>query len=85
MEGVHRRHHYHIEVAGHYYAVPFHFARQKVDVRMTASTIKMFQRGQRITCHVCGSLRGRHTTVDAPMTSAHQVVQRWNSPRLLDR
>ncbi len=75
---------YHVEVAGHYYSVPFRFARQKVDVRMTATTIEVFQRGQRIASHVRSSLRGRHTTVDTHMTPAHQAVQGWNAPRLLD-
>lgn len=75
---------YHVEVAGHYYSVPFRFARQKVDVRMTATTIEVFQRGQRIASHVRSLLRGRHTTVDAHMTPAHQAVQGWNAPRLLD-
>jgi transposase len=75
---------YHVEVAGHYYSVPFRFARQKVDVRMTATTIEVFQRGQRIASHVRSPLRGRHTTVDAHMTPAHQAVQGWNAPRLLD-
>ena len=75
---------YHVEVAGHYYSVPFRFARQKVDVRMTATTIEVFQRGQRIASHVRSSLRGRHTTVDAHMTPAHQAAQGWNAPRLLD-
>ena len=75
---------YHIEVAGHYYSVPFRFARQKVDVRVTATTIEVFQRGQRITSHARNSVRGRHTTLDAHMTPAHQAVNGWNAPRLLD-
>ena len=75
---------YHIEVAGHYYSVPFRLARQKVDVRMTAMTIDVFQRGQRMASHLRNTARGRHTTVDAHMTPAHQAVNGWNAPRLLD-
>lgn len=75
---------YHVEVAGHYYSVPFRFARQKVDVRMSASTIEVFQRGQRIASHLRSHAQGRHTTLDAHMTPAHQAVQGWNAPRLRD-
>ena len=36
---------YHVEVAGHYYSVPYRFARQEVDVRFTATTVEIFHRG----------------------------------------
>ena len=75
---------YHVEVANHYYSVPFRFARQKVDARFTATTVEVFHRGGRIASHVRSSLKGRHTTVDAHMTPAHQAVQGWNAPRLIE-
>jgi transposase len=75
---------YHVEVVGHYYSVPYRFAREKTDVRLTASTVELFHRGARIASHVRTDLRGRHTTVDAHMTPAHQAVQGWNAPRLLE-
>lgn len=75
---------YHVEVVGHYYSVPYRFAREKIDVRLTASTVELFHRGARIASHARHDLRGRHTTVDAHMTPAHQAVQGWNAPRLLE-
>lgn len=75
---------YHVEVAGHYYSVPYRFARQKVDARFTITTVEVFHRGGRIASHVRSPLKGRHTTVDAHMTPAHQAVQGWNAPRLID-
>jgi transposase len=36
---------YHVEVVGHYYSVPYRFAREKVDSRLTATTIELFHRG----------------------------------------
>ena len=75
---------YHVEVVTHYYSVPYRFAREKIDVRLTASTVELFHRGTRIASHVRNDLRGRHTTVDAHMTPAHQAVQGWNAPRLLE-
>jgi len=75
---------YHVEVVGHYYSVPYRFAREKVDARFTATTVEVFHRGTRIASHVRNDVRGRHSTVDAHMTPAHQAVQGWNAPRLLD-
>lgn len=75
---------YHVEIAGHYYSVPYRFARQEVDVRFTAITVEIFHRGSRIAAHARSSLKGRHTTIDAHMTPAHQQVEGWNAKRLLD-
>ncbi|MHB8167422.1 MAG: hypothetical protein ACYDDT_11755, partial [Sulfuricella sp.] len=52
--------------------------------RLTATTVELFHRGTRIASHVRNDAPGRHTTVDARMTPAHQAVQGWNAPRLLD-
>jgi transposase len=75
---------YHIEIAGHYYSVPYRFARQQVDVRFTALTVEIFHRGSRIAAHARSLLKGRHTTIDAHMTPAHQQVAGWSAQRLLD-
>lgn len=73
---------YHIEAGGHYYSVPYRFARQKVDVRLTASTAEIFAAGQRIASHMRSQSKGRHTTQDAHMAPAHLAVNGWNAPRL---
>ncbi|MBK7462808.1 MAG: transposase [Betaproteobacteria bacterium] len=36
---------YHVEFDHHYYSVPYRFARQKVDVRATQTTVELFHRG----------------------------------------
>ena len=75
---------YHVEVVGHYYSVPYRFAREKVDSRLTSTTVELFHRGTRIASHARNDARGRHTTLDAHMTPAHQSVLGWNVPRLLE-
>lgn len=74
---------YHLEVAGHYYSVPYRHARQQVEVRITATTVEAFYRGQRIAAHVLSPLKGRHTTLDAHMPPQHQAIAGWNDQRLL--
>jgi transposase/DNA replication protein DnaC len=39
---------YHIQFDHAFYSVPYHLARQKVEVRATAETIEIFHRGQRV-------------------------------------
>ncbi|MEQ1916478.1 MAG: IS21 family transposase [Gallionella sp.] len=75
---------YHVEVTGHYYSVPYQFARQEVDVRYTETTVEAFHRGKRIAAHARNTQKGRHTTVDEHMTPGHQQVAGWSAKRLLD-
>lgn len=74
---------YHVDVTGHYYSVPYQFARQEVDVRYTETTVECFLRGKRIAAHARSTQRGRHTTLDEHMTPGHQEVAGWSAERLL--
>ena len=74
---------YHIEVVGHYYSVPYRHARQQVEVRITATMVEAFHRGQRIAAHVLSPIKGRHTTLDTHMPPQHQAIAGWNDQRLL--
>lgn len=75
---------YHVEVGGHYYSVPYRFARQELDARIGAHTVELFHKGVRVASHVRSREKGRHTTVEAHMAPAHQAVAGWNAPRLLE-
>ena len=75
---------YHVEVIGHYYSVPYRYAREKVDVRLTANIVELFLRGIRIASHARCDTLGHQSTLDAHRTPAHQAVMGWNAPRLLD-
>ena len=76
---------YHVEVDGHYYSVPCQHARAQVRVRMTRTTVEVFQRGQRIASHVQCAFKGRHTTIAAHMPPAHREVAGWNAQTLTAR
>ena len=75
---------YHVEAGGHYYSVPYRHARQKVELRLTAGTVEIFQKGERLASHPRSVAKGRHTTTDAHLAPAHQLVAGWNSQRFLD-
>src|SRR5665213_2080914 len=64
---------YHIEVAAHYYSVPHRFARAEVDARLTARTVEIFLKGERIAVHMRMSGNHKHTTVAEHMPSSRRI------------
>jgi transposase len=49
---------YHIDADGHYYSVPYRFAREELEVRLTARTVEIFRKGERIAAHLRSSGEG---------------------------
>jgi len=43
---------YHIELRGHYYSAPYALIHEQVDGRLTATTVEIFHRGQRMAVHL---------------------------------
>lgn len=74
---------YHIDIEGHYYSVPYSFARQQVDVRLSENTIEVFSKGVRIASHVRNMRKGRHTTIKAHMPASHRHVADWTPERIV--
>ena len=73
---------YHIELHGHYYFVPYALIHEHVDARLTATTVEVFHRGQRVAAHLRSPVRGRHTIDAAHMPKAHQRHLEWTPARL---
>ncbi len=71
------------EVEHHYYSVPHALVHQRVDVRVSALTVEIFHRGQRVAAHVRSQARGQHTTLTAHMPKAHQRHREWSPSRLV--
>jgi len=74
---------YHVEVDHHYYSVHHGLVHERVEVRLTASTIEIFLRGQRVASHARSSVRGGHTTLPEHMPKAHQKHLEWSPSRLI--
>lgn len=73
---------YHISVDSMNYSVPYEYIKQKVDVRITRSTIEVFFGGNRICSHV--RLYGRqnqYSTTESHMPEKHQQYVQWNGDR----
>ena len=73
---------YHVEVENHFYSVPHRYARAEVDARLTARTVEVFLRGERIAVHRRGSGDGKHTTVPEHMPSSHRRYADWTIERI---
>ena len=73
---------YHVEVEGHYYSVPYTFARCEVEARITARTVELFAKGARIAVHARMSGNHRHTTVAEHMPSSHRRHAGWTVERI---
>jgi transposase len=74
---------YHVEVEKHFYSVPYRHARAAVEVRLTARTVEIFLKGERVAAHMRGSGNGRHTTISDHMPSSHRRYADWTVERLL--
>lgn len=70
---------YHISVDKQNYSVPYEYIKQKVDIRITRSTVEVFFGGKRICSHprLYGRL-GQYSTVEAHMPPNHQQYIQWN-------
>jgi transposase len=73
---------YHVEVEAHYYSVPYRFARLEVEVRLTARTVEIFHKGERIAAHQRMSGNHRHTTLPEHMPSSHRRYAGWTIARI---
>ena len=74
---------YHVEVARHYYSVPHRFVRERLEVRMTVTTVEVFRKGQRVASHARSYKPGRHTTIRAHMPKSHRAHADWSPSRII--
>jgi len=75
---------YHIEVDKHYYSVPFRLIHQVLDVRLTATTVEAFLKGERVAAHARSYVPHKYTTLPEHMPSDHQKHLEWSPSRILD-
>lgn len=73
---------YHLDIDRHYYSVPYRFAKDQVEVRLTARTVEVFLKGERIAAHLRSSGNGKHTTVPEHMPSSHRRYADWTVDRI---
>jgi len=75
---------YHVEVDRHYYSVPYQLVREQVDVRLTASTVEILFKSQRVASHKRVYLPGGFDTLTEHMPKSHQRYVEWTPKRILN-
>jgi len=75
---------YHIEVDQHAYSVPHHYIHQEVEYHLSAHTVAIFCKGQRIALHSRSDQVGGATTLVEHMPKAHQQHQQWTPQHFLN-
>ncbi len=74
---------YHLAVDHHYYSVPHQHVGERVDVRLSDSTVEFFLRGRRIASHLRSSVRGGYTTTSEHMPESHRRHLEWTPSRIV--
>ena len=74
---------YHVEIDKHYYSVPHTLVHKKVEARVTATTVEVLFKNQRVASHARSYLKGQHTTLPEHMPEAHRRYAEWSPSRVL--
>ena len=74
---------YHVAVEKHFYSVPYDLVHQSLDVRLTATTVEVFQSGKRVAAHLRSYQCGRSTTLEEHRPKSHQKHLQWTPGRLV--
>lgn len=72
---------YHIELARHYYSVPYYLVRKDVEIRVTEKLVEVFFDGKRVAFHARSRVPYNHTTLFEHMPPEHQAVRSWSKER----
>ncbi|HEX9291189.1 MAG TPA: IS21 family transposase, partial [Anaeromyxobacteraceae bacterium] len=75
---------YHAEVEHHFYSAPHALVHEEVEARLTAITVELFHKGERVASHLRSYQRGRHTTIDEHMPKAHREHAEWSPSRIIN-
>ncbi len=73
---------YHVELEGHYYSVPYHLVRERVELRFDERTVEVYHEGVRVAVHVRSRGKGRATTLAEHMPEKHRRVASWTPERI---
>ena len=76
---------YHVQVAGHFYSVPYRLLRVEVETRLTATTLEVFHQGQRVASHPRASQPYGYTTVSEHMPAGHRAYAARDAEQLFSR
>jgi transposase len=74
---------YHIEVDRHYYSVPYQLLHERLDIRLTATIVEAFHKGERVAAHVRLYTKNVYTTLPEHRPPSHSYYAEWNPARFI--
>jgi transposase len=74
---------YHVEIERHYYSVPCELVKQQLDARVTAHTVELFLKGERIASHRRSLQQGAHSTHPEHRPPHHRFMSEWSPERFI--
>jgi transposase len=74
---------YHVEVDHHYYSVPYQLLHERLDIRLTATVVEAFHKGERVAAHLRSYVKGGYTTIPEHMPPSHRYYAEWNPARFI--
>jgi transposase len=73
---------YHIAIDKRFYSVPHNLIGRTLEVRLTATTVEVLHKGQRVASHARHG-HSRYTTETSHMPKAHQAHRDWSPGRFI--
>lgn len=73
---------YHIDIGRHYYSVPHQLLKQKLWARITARTVEVYFKGERVASHARTSGNRQHSTHRDHMPAHHRFREDWTPERI---
>ena len=74
---------YHVVAEDHFYSAPYQLRGQKVVLRITAKTVEILHKNERIFTHVRSYLKWKYTTIPEHMPDAHRAHAEWSPQRII--
>ncbi len=75
---------YHVVVDHHYYSVPYGLIHQRLQVRLTDTSVELFHKTRRATAHRRSFQRGHFTTLEEHRPKSHQRYLEWTPSRIIE-
>jgi transposase len=74
---------YHIQVDNHHYSVPYRLIHERLDIRVTATIVEAFHKGERVAAHIRSYIIGGYTTLPEHMPPEHRFYAEWSPARFI--
>jgi transposase len=74
---------HHVEIDHNYYSAPYQLVGERLDVRLSASTVELLHKGRRVASHVRVYGKGHYVTEPSHRPPSHQAYLAWSPERFI--